>query len=110
MKNIGIIDQRKQRYWLPQWQVELCHGTPGGAGVMTDIIHVTKKWERVEAAIEELKQKSLTYPQHERGEWYVIVTELSPVAKGIYTFPQSSEELIEQIWENYDYSNVHNVQ
>jgi len=110
MKNIGIIDQKKQRYWMPQWQVELCHGTPGGAGVMTDIIHVTKKWERVEAAIEELKQKSLTYPQHERGEWYVIVTELAAVAKGTYTFPQSSEELIEQIWENYDYSNVHDVQ
>ena len=91
MEHIGIINIEEQRYWMPQWQVELCHGTPKGAGVMTDIIHVTKKWERVEAAIEELKQKSLTYPQHKHGEWYIIVTELAGVAKGTYTFPQSSK-------------------
>jgi hypothetical protein len=110
MHDLSIIHIKEQRYWMPQWQVELCHGTPGGAGIMTDIIHVTKKWERVEAAIEELKQKSMTYPQHERGEWYVIVTELAQVAKGTYTFPQSSEELIDQIWEKYEYSTMHDVQ
>ena len=110
MQDIGIIAMKKQRYWMPQWQVELCHGTPGSAAIMTDVIHVTKKWERVEAAIEELKQKSLTYPQHERGEWFVIVTELAAVAKGTYTFTQSQEELIDQIWEKYDHSTMHDVQ
>lgn len=109
MTDIPIEDLNENRYWMPQWQVELCHGSPG-AGIMTDIIHVTKKWERVEAAIEELKQKSLTYPQHEHGEWFVIVTELAAVAKGIYRFPQSSEELIDQIWEKYDHSTMHDVQ
>lgn len=101
MQDISIIRMKEQRYWMPQWQVELCHGTPGSAAVMTDIIHVTKKWERVEAAIEELRQKSLTYPQHERGEWFVIVTELAAVAKGTHTFSKPTDDQLEELWSNY---------
>jgi len=101
MTDIPIEDLNEHRYWQPQWQVELCHGEPESSAVIVDTVHVTKKWERVEAAIENFRLKSLNLPQHEHGQWFVQVYEVAYVAYGVHTFPEPTNEELENAWRNY---------
>jgi len=85
MKDVSIINIKENRYHLPQYHVHLLHGTPGEGGIIVDTLHVTKKWERVEAAIDQLLRQSKTYPNHNRGEWFVRVDEVATVSSGDFT-------------------------
>jgi hypothetical protein len=73
-----IQDSRKN---YPLWIVRLCHG-PSDIAIITDTVHVTKKWERVEAAIDSLSQKVLTIPNSNLEHWHISVQEVVPVSSG----------------------------
>jgi hypothetical protein len=77
----------EEHTYYPRWIVQLCHGVPGSGGVVTDEVHVTKKWERVESVMDDLQEKSLTYPKHERGEWYISVKEIAVISSGDFPLP-----------------------
>jgi len=85
MKPLSIITQKENRYHLPQYHVHLLHGTPGEGGVVVDTLHVTKKWERVEAAIDQLLEQSKHYSNQNTGEWFVRVDEVATVSSGDFT-------------------------
>jgi len=85
MKDVSIINIKENRYYLPKYHVHLLHGTPGEGGIIVDTLHVTKKWERVEAAIDQLLRQSKTYPNHNTGEWFVRVDEVATVSSGDFT-------------------------
>lgn len=81
------IQDSRENY--PLWIVRLCHG-PSDIAIITDTVHVTKKWERVEAAIDSLSQKVLTIPNSNLEHWHISVQEVVPVSSG--NFPLSFME------------------